>query len=245
MEMHEELSRKVEAYKPADAALDPIRSVPLLFAVGISGAGKDTVLKRLAALHRDSYQFMVSYTTRRPRVNQGVHERNGKEYHFIDMSTAMRMLDQGAFVEVNHYADNLYGVGIDEIVQAKQSGKMIIKDVDINGVINFVRLNMNVKPVFILPPSYEIWWERLVVRYGGTVDYTDLAKRMKTALNELSLALKHEYFYLVINDKVDLTVERIHAIAKGESDDPRPAHAINVIHEIVEAIHEKLKTLGQ
>src|SRR5262245_34896291 len=41
MELDDELQNKVAAYKVSQAALAPIKHAPLLFAVGITGAGKN------------------------------------------------------------------------------------------------------------------------------------------------------------------------------------------------------------
>lgn len=240
MEIDDRLLAKAKAYQPDPRALDAIRQVPLLFAVGISGAGKDTVLTQLRNHYNSRYQFMVSYTTRKPRENHGVMEREGVEYYFIDPATADRMLDDKAFVEVNYYADNIYGTGIAEIARANEAHKTVIKDVDVHGIGNYVRLGMNVKPVFLLPPSYEVWWERLTTRYNDTHNSEDIQKRMRTALDELDYALDNDFFYLVINDDLDKTVDTMNRIAAGEAIEPRDERAIEVARQIAHEIKSRL-----
>ena len=128
MEISEALIRRVDTYKAPSKALASIKDIPLLFMVGITGAGKDTLLNQLASTYPDKYAFTVSYTTRPPRTNDGVVERDGVEYHFIDVATAERMINEGEYLETNHYAGNIYGTSIEDIarldVPAKLSSKM-------------------------------------------------------------------------------------------------------------------------
>jgi len=50
-----------------------------LVMVGPSGAGKGTLINELRKVHKDSFGFSVSYTTRKPR--QG--EKDGVDYFFV------------------------------------------------------------------------------------------------------------------------------------------------------------------
>lgn len=240
MEVDADLLAKAQAYQPDPQSLDSIRDVPLLFAVGISGAGKDTVLTRLRNDYSDQYQFMVSYTTRKPRENRGIMERDGVDYYFIDASTADKMLSEKAFVEVNYYADNIYGTGIAEIARANEAHKTVIKDVDVHGVGNYVRLGMNVKPVFLLPPTYDVWWQRLTARYGDNPDPEDIKKRMRTALDELDYALENDFFYLLLNGDLEKTVDVMNRIAAGEAIEQRSPEAMRVARQIAEEIKVRL-----
>jgi len=227
-----ELQQKVTAYRPSKNALDKVKHIPLLFAVGISGAGKDTALRTLLEHHPNDYSWLVTTTTRPRRENNGVMEEHGVEYYFIDKPSAERLLNEGAYVEANYYASNVYGATIAEIARGGQEHKILVSDIDVNGILNFVRLGMNVKPVFILPPSYEIWHERFHRRYGDALDQQDLRKRLTTALAELKDALDHDYYYLVINDTIEETVERIHTIAHGQEAERRSPQAIRLIEQL-------------
>src|SRR4029079_16121363 len=127
MESAEKLRIRALAYKATPQALQSIRDIPLVFLVGISGAGKDTVMHKLIASHPNTYEFMISYTTRQPRSNNGVMEQNGVDYYFIDTKTAKHMLDQGEYLETNFYADNIYGTSIAEVARVGRSGRTIIR----------------------------------------------------------------------------------------------------------------------
>ena len=244
MELDGRLISKVAAYKPSTESIDPIRETPILFVVGISGAGKDTIQSQLIAKYDSQYHPIISHTTRPMRENNGVMEQNGVEYHFIDFATADKMLDERAFVEakVVHF-NNIYGTSIKEIQEARDSQKIAITDIEIKGVKEYVELGMNVKPVFLLPPSYDVWWTRLTSRYKGNIDQHDLYKRMKTALVELEHALNVDYFYIVINDDIDKTVDLVNQIAHGEPIEPHFQKAMDIARAIVAEIRRQLSEM--
>jgi guanylate kinase len=240
MDSNKNLAQKVANYQPSPEELAHIKHVPILPAVGVTAAGKDTVLMRLIQKYPDDYRFIVSHTTRPRRVNDGVIEEDGVKYYFVDIPTAEKMIDEKAFVETNYFASNVYGPSIREIERGGQDGKILVSDIDVNGAGNFMRLDLNAKPVFLLPPSFEVWQQRLQGRYGGTFDPADLRKRLETAKTELQNALDNDYFYLIINDDLDATVERVNDIAHGKPTEARPAAAIQLIQQLLAAIGEAI-----
>jgi guanylate kinase len=244
MESDKNFAQKIAGYKPSAKGLAHVQDVPLLLAVGITAAGKDTVLHRLIEKYPDDYRYTVSHTTRKPRENNGVLEQEGDKYYFVDMPTAMQMLDEEAFLEVNYYASNLYGTSIREIERGGQDGKILVNDIDVNGIANFVRLGMNAKPVFLLPPGFEVWQKRQHARYAGEFDAEDMRKRLQTALAELQDAIKHDYYYLVVNDDLDKTVELVNDIAHGKQIEARYPKAVELARQLTADIAAELTKLA-
>lgn len=240
------LEHRIASYVPSSSRLDSVRHVPLLFMVGVSGAGKDTVLRTLLQKYPGYYEFMVSYTTRAIRSNQGIQEQDGVDYHFIDASTANRMLDEQRFVEVNWYARNLYGTGIDEIAKTGALLKTVVKDVDVNGVDNYMTLGMNLVPVFLLPPSYSVWRERVKGRAGaGTLDDTDARRRLEAAYTELKAAQDRSYYSVLVNDDLHETVDAIHTYMQGSHKKPlRSPEALEVLDKLIVATKGELSQPG-
>lgn len=241
MELTESLIAKVEAYTPSSELIDEIIDTPILFVVGITGAGKDTIQQQLLDTYPGRYKYIVSHTTRAPRENNGLTERDGEDYHFVSFQTIDAMLDERKFVEakVVHF-DNIYGTSVAEIRAAKEQGKIGITDIEIKGVREYVNLGMNIKPVFLMPPSYDTWMERLKSRYDGHIDLPDLQKRMQTALVEIEHAMQQDYFYIVINDDLQKTVDLVNRIAHGEEVDPHYQKAMNIAEEFLNAIRTSL-----
>lgn len=85
------LKNLIKNYQPNQAASDVVQRTKIVLLVGIFGAGKDTVKRRL--LEDNEFADIVSYTTRQPRQNAGVLETPGVDYHFID-EAAVNMLEK-------------------------------------------------------------------------------------------------------------------------------------------------------
>src|SRR5437763_492432 len=74
--------------------------------------------------------------------------------------------------------------------------------------------------IFVLPPSYEVWQQRLINRYQGNIDEADYAQRMATARVELRRALTTGYFYYLINGDLDTAATATDALVILNQIDP-------------------------
>ena len=227
------LKQKIELYQPSAATIELVKNTPILLLVGVSGAGKGSIKSKL--LESEGYHHIVSHTTRRPRENDGVMEQDGREYHFIDLAEAERMLDDGAFVEAKFYSGNVYGTSAAEIKRAYDENKVAVTDIEVQGVAEYEAIKPNIKAVFVLPPSYDLWQERLRRRYDGNVDAADLERRMNTAKVELREALDKKYYRFVINNELTEAAKVTDAIARGtdpENDEAAKALAHDILAKL-------------
>lgn len=220
---NERLKQKIALYKPSDETIALVQDTPILLLVGISGAGKDSIAKELFKL--PAYHPIVSHTTRKPRVNDGVLERDGREYHFITLKQSERMLDGGAYIEAAVYGGNIYGTSAVEVGAAHNAHKIATTDLEVQGVAHYMAMSQNVKAVFIVPPSYDVWQERFSKRYGATLTPAEMRRRMKTALHELEHALQVPYFHFVVNDSLHDAVVEVDEIATGSETRQEAARA--------------------
>lgn len=231
------LKQKLDQYKPSAATIELVQNTPILLLVGVSGAGKDSVKQRL--LETDKYHHIVSHTTRAPRENRGFMEQDGREYHFIDVVQAEKMLDNGAYVEAKWYSGNIYGTSAAEIRQAYDEGKVAVTDIEVQGVAEYMEISKNVCAIFILPPNYEVWQQRLTKRYEGEIDPGDMERRMQTAKQELNEALQKDYFRFVINDDLDEAVEAVDAIAHGVPESKESQAARQLAQELLGKLNKR------
>jgi guanylate kinase len=207
------LKQKLQDYKPSAATIELVQNTPILLLVGVSGAGKGSIKQKLLDIGK--YHHIVSHTTRPPRENDGVMEQEGRDYHFINLADAEKMLDDGAFVEAKMYSGNVYGTSAIEIQRAHDEHKIALTDIEVQGVAEYETITDSVQALFVLPPSYEVWQQRLKSRYEDDIDPEDIRRRMQTAKTELHEALQKDYFRFVINDNLDQAVEAADAIAHG------------------------------
>lgn len=213
--MGNSLASKLATYQPSEATAKIIKTTPILLLVGPTGAGKDSLKDRL--LETGEYHHIISHTTRPPRINHGVIEQNGREYHFIDKKIAEKMLDDNAFIEAKIYSGNLYGTSVAEIQSAHDEGKIAMTDIEVQGVAEYKTLDPNVMAVFLLPPDFETWQTRLMNRYGDVVDVKDFRLRLQTALEEIEQLLNTNYYVAIINDDLEAAVKTVHTITNSKN----------------------------
>ena len=207
-----DLERLITAYQPPKKAREVIRHTKIALLVGISGAGKDTIKREL--LRRPGFGEIISHTTRAPRENEGVLERDGVDYHFMTEDQAHDMLERGEFVEAKFVHGTVYGTSINEVKRAGDAGTAIT-DIDVQGVAEYKAVSEQVVAIFVIPPNYDEWMRRLKRRY--TTDEAFLRewpKRRDSAIKELTRALEVPYYHCVINDNLDRAVGVVAEIAQ-------------------------------
>jgi len=238
--MDSSLQSKLASYTPAESAIDIIKSSKVLFLVGPTGAGKDSLKEVL--LKTGKYHHIVSHTTRPPRINHGIPEVDGDDYHFINKDTAKKMIDEKAFIEAKVYSGNLYGTSVAEIQAAHNEGKIAMTDIEVQGVAEYKSIDPNVMAIFLLPPSFKVWQERLSRRYGDVVDVEDHKVRLETGLIELEQLLNTDYYIAVINDDLDTAANTVDQIVTNEKHvNPDEIKAISIAQELDKDIKEYLE----
>jgi len=213
--MASSLADKLGTYQPSAATTKLVKHTPILLLVGPTGAGKDSLKEKLLAT--GEYHHIISHTTRPPRINHGVVEKDGLDYHFVDEAGAEQMINDQAFVEAKIYSGNLYGTSTAEIQAAHDEGKIAMTDIEVQGVAEYKTLDPNVMAIFMLPPDFQTWQQRLQKRYGDVVDATDSQRRLQTALEEIEQLLNTNYYTALINDDLQKTFETVRAIAKSKT----------------------------
>lgn len=206
------LEQLISGYTAPKKAIETIKNTDIALLVGISGAGKDTIKKAL--LERGGFGEIVSHTTRQPRRNEGVLERDGQDYHFISEETAEEMLKNGEFIEAKFVHGTVYGTSIAEVQRAAEQG-VAITDVDVQGVTEYKAVSDRVIAIFVVPPSYDEWIGRLKRRYSSNEEFhREWSRRRESAIRELTRALELPYYHCVINDDLPRAVEAAADIAK-------------------------------
>lgn len=206
------LEQKIADYQPSELVKELLRSTKITLLVGIAGAGKDTIKKRL--LQSDAFRDIVSHTTRPARSNSGIPERDGTDYHFVTTDTIETMLGHQEFIEAKVVHGTVYGTSIAELQCAHDQNKIAITDIDVQGVDEYKRLADETVAIFILPPDYATWRARLEKRYASSAEFAaEWPKRRRSAIKELTHALEVPYYHFIINDTLDEAVRVASEIA--------------------------------
>ena len=195
------IDERIASYMPPEAAVEAVKNSKIALLVGISGAGKDTVKKGLLA--RPGFGEIISHTTRAPRENGGILEEDGVDYHFIDEDRAREMLHAGEFIEAKLVHGTVYGTATKDVLSAAEKG-VAITDLDVQGVAEYKEISDDVVAIFIIPPDYDSWLNRLRRRYTTEEEFArEWPKRRDSAISELTRALEMPYYHCIINDDIE------------------------------------------
>jgi guanylate kinase len=180
-----------------------------------SGSGKSTLVTQLRTLV-EGLDFSISYTTRAPRGS----EENGREYHFTTRAQFERMVAADDFLEWAEVFGNYYGTARSALQHAKDLGKDLLLDIDVQGALQVIQRMPEAVSIFILPPSPEILEKRLRNRSAAEKmsDEAVIQKRLAGARNELKRVW--EYKYALVNDILENAVEEMRAIVLYERGEP-------------------------
>ncbi|KAI8357493.1 P-loop containing nucleoside triphosphate hydrolase protein [Mortierella sp. GBAus27b] len=173
---------------------------------GPSGTGKSTLLKRLFEEYPDTFGFSVSHTTRQPRDG----EENGIHYHFVDTEAFQAGIDKEEFVEWAKFSNNHYGTSIEAIRTVNTQGKICILDIDMQGVIQVKKTDLNAYYISVQPPSIEELERRL--RSRGTEKEEAVKSRLLAAQGELEYAQQEGSFDgIIVNDNLEEAYKQLKA----------------------------------
>ena len=180
----------------------------LLILSSPSGAGKSTLSRMLMAWD-PTMRFSVSATTRPARPG----EAEGREYYFRSREAFEAMVKAGEMLEHAEVFGNLYGSPKGPVIAAMEAGTDTVFDIDWQGGQQIAQaMRDDVVSVFILPPSIAELDRRLRTR--GQDSDTVIAGRMAKSRDEISHWA--EYDYVLVNDDLDQTFERLTAILTAE-----------------------------
>jgi guanylate kinase len=120
---------------------------------------------------------------------------DGREYHFIDITTFVAMRGRGEFVEWAEVHGNFYGTSRLWLEQQIQEGRDVVLEIDWQGAQQLRRLFPEAVGVFVLPPSIGELERRLRGRGQDTEEVVQ--RRLAGALGEMRHV--HEFEFVIIN----------------------------------------------
>lgn len=172
-----------------------------------SGAGKTSLVKALLDTVAD-IRVSVSHTTRAKRPE----EQHGVNYHFVDETTFISMLNDDAFLEHAKVFNHYYGTAQAWVEDVLDHGEDVILEIDWQGAEQVHRLMPNCVGIFILPPSPQALEQRLNNR--GQDDPSVINLRLAEAKEEMSHYVAADF--VVINDDFETALSELQAIIKSQ-----------------------------
>ena len=182
----------------------------LVLISGVSGAGKDTIKKELIK-RTDNIISLPSFTDRKMRPN----EKPGELYNFVSTKEFERMIKDEELYEYDVHHNQYYGTSKKLMNEKIASGKIIVKDMDVNGTENLIELlkdDVKVVTIFLRVPKEELR-RRLENRPDNPNPKEILLRLNRFDYEESRMDL---YDYVIKNNNLEKTVQVIMTIIKNE-----------------------------
>ena len=182
----------------------------LVILSGVAGAGKDTIKKELIK-RMENVESLPSYTSR--AIREGDIE--GETYNFVSRAEFEEMIENEEFYEYDIHHNQYYGTSRTLLNDKIKSGKIIVKDIDVNGTEHLKELLGNdtkVVTIFLRVPKEELK-HRLENRIDKPSPQEIILRLNRFDYEESSINL---YDYVLKNNDLEKTVQIIMTIIENE-----------------------------
>jgi len=183
---------------------------PLVVVIsGPSGAGKDSVMRRL---HERGFPVATpaTMTTRAPRDG----EVDGTHHIFVTRDEFLRNVEAGELLEHAEVYGNLYGVPRSQVRKALETGNDVLIRVDVQGAASLREVLPDALSLFIVPESRE----RLAARLNGrgTETEAERERRLDAADREMDEARHFSHVVANVEGDLDATVDAVWGLLEAE-----------------------------
>ena len=182
----------------------------LVILSGVAGAGKDTIKKELIK-RMEKVESLPSFTSRAMREG----DIEGQTYNFVSREKFEQMIQNEEFYEYDIHHNQYYGTSRKLLNEKIKSGKIIVKDIDVNGTQHLKELlkeDTKVVTVFLRVPKKELK-KRLEDRIDKPSPAEVILRLNRFDYEESKMNL---YDYVLKNDNLEKTVQIIATIIENE-----------------------------
>ncbi len=182
----------------------------LVILSGVAGAGKDTI-KRELIKRMENVESLPSFTSRPMREG----DVEGGTYHFVSRKEFEEMIERKEFYEYDVHHNNYYGTSRKLLNDKIKSGKIIVKDIDVNGTEHLKELlgkDTKIVTIFLRVPKEELK-RRLESRIDKPSPAEIVLRLNRFDYEESRINL---YDYVLKNDDLEKTVQIIITILENE-----------------------------
>lgn len=201
---------------------------------GSSGVGKNTVIKELSKKN-NNIVLMPTYTSREKREG----EKYGSPYFYITKEAFQQKIKNGEFIEYEHIHNNFYGSSYEVFDKYISLGKILIKDVGVEGAQNLtikLKDRTEIKKFFLTTKYKSELKKRLIGREEKQIKLR--LKRYKYEQKQ-----KNKFDFIIYNEDLNTTVKQILDLLKVKDEDYIPCKNLKYISEYkVKYYSNKLKS---
>ena len=182
----------------------------LVILSGVAGAGKETIKKELIK-RMENVESLPSYTSREPREG----DIEGITYNFVSKEQFEEMIKNNEFYEYDIHHNNYYGTSRKLLNEKIDQGKIIVKDIDVNGTENLLKLlgkEHKIVTIFLRVPKDELK-RRLEARETNPDPKEVMLRLNRFDYEESKISL---YDYVLKNDNLEKILQIIMQIIESE-----------------------------
>lgn len=187
----------------------------LVLIIGPSGVGKSAIMRQLRIAHPE-FHYPRSSTTRARRPGE-----TDDMYYFVTNQEFDRLLQEGKVLEwaIVHGHDR-YGTMKEEILPPIEQGKVVVREVDVQGFLSIENSRMfheglyPLQSIFILPESSGQLVSHIEKRAPMTPD--ELHRRLQSMEKELAYADHCDARVLNREGQLQATVKDVERIIMNE-----------------------------
>ncbi|XP_062854180.1 MAGUK p55 subfamily member 4 [Trichomycterus rosablanca] len=129
----------------------PLETHRLIALLGPSGVGVNELRRKLIEINPKTYQGATPHTTRSCKL----HEKPGREYHFISTEEFKNMMYNHRFLEYGEYRGHLYGTSVEAVKEVLAAGKICIIDIDPHAIDSVRTHELRAYIIYIKPPPLD------------------------------------------------------------------------------------------
>jgi guanylate kinase len=238
----DEFRKVLDNYEFSEDAKQTLQETKLVLLTGASASGRNTIINEL--LKTGNYHFIISDTTRAPRVNNGVLEQNGVEYWFRDEDDMLIDIRNGEFLEAEVlHGRQVSGISMRELKKARDEHRVAITDVDIGGIRNVLELKPDTVAILVLPPSFEEWQRRITSR--GEMSDEEFLGRLQTAARIFEIAKQNSTLKIIINNDYHTAAKEVAQLAEDSIDTTIEQHeAEALLDELLKQTKSRIAQLA-
>lgn len=182
----------------------------LVILSGVSGAGKNTIKEALIK-RMEQVDSLPSYTSRAKREG----DIEGKDYIFVNKEEFEKMIEKEELYEYDVHHNEYYGTSRKLLNEKMRSGKIIVKDIDVNGTEHLKELlgqDTKVVTIFLRVPKKELE-RRLKERVDKPSPQEIMLRLNRFDYEESRIGM---YDYIIKNNNLEKTVNIIQTIIENE-----------------------------
>lgn len=224
----------IGSYAPNEESLKNFLSSKFCVIAGPAVSGKDTLRDGLISNYPQTYQKILSLTTRAPRQDEITKD----SYKFISVENMRDLAVKQKLLQIALvHNQQISAIDIRQIEEL-QEDKIGLSILIVQTEQELYKIKPDIKTIFLIPPNFEDLMDR--INRERLPDQTEIKRRLAAAEEEIGIALKTPRYYCIASDIKQNVQEKAHLfLSKEQRDSGEEKRARDICKEILEDIKKR------